>query len=81
MYSVIVMPYPSAIVTIRFLDAPSILSVMVARCLSVCLGGLPFIGSYITESQLLLGEPSGVHSCGSTPYKVASYSDTLFVYS
>lgn len=77
----IVIPYPSAIETIRFLDAPSILSVMVARSLLVCLAGLPFIGRHNTETQSPLGEPSGVHSCGSTPYKEASYSATLFVYS
>ena len=57
-----VIPYPSAIETIRFLDAPSILSVIVARSLVVCLAGRPFITSHITESQSPLGEPIGVHS-------------------
>ena len=38
-----VMPYPSAIATMRFLDVPSIFSVMVARSLGVCFAGRPFM--------------------------------------
>ena len=75
-----VMPYPSAILTMRFFVAPSIFSVMVARSLSVVRAGLPFMAGTLLKGFYPLGEPSGVHSCASTPYTLASYSDRFLLY-